>query len=406
MKSLIKAEKIVITKENLYLIAFSLYLFQAFLKTTMFIYKIPKLSFILNSLSYLAIGLVIIKILLDTYRKKEIIGFFIIIIAFFISMIESSYKVLLTIIIFIIGARQVSLKKMVKIYFYLSTVLLIITVISAKIGIIENLTYYRLDGTTRQSFGIRYPTDFAAQIFFIVLSFLYLKQGNIKVYHYIVIFGITYLVYKFCDARLDCASIIIALIITFLYDKGILKLKSKLTKNILIMGFIICSMIALVLTLNYERNNYFYNTLNEFLNGRLSIGKRMMEEYGITLLGQEVNDYGASIPGIIEHDEYNFIDSSYLRILLKYGLLIFTILCIVNVLINRKIYEKDKFLLLIILIIYINSIVAQHYMEITYNFLLFMYFTKIDSVEKLYKNKEKERIKLDNNRTLKFNNLY
>ena len=119
-----------------------------------------------------------------------------------------------------------------------------------------------------------------------------------------------------------------------------------------------------------------------------------------------MNDYGASIPGIIEHDEYNFIDSSYLRILLKYGLLIFTILCIVNVLINRKIYEKDKFLLLIILIIYINSIVAQHYMEITYNFLLFMYFTKIDSVEKLYKNKEKERIKLDNNRTLKFNNLY
>ena len=74
MKSLIKAEKIVITKENLYLIAFSLYLFQAFLKTTMFIYKIPKLSFILNSLSYLAIGLVIIKILFPSALSLFIIS--------------------------------------------------------------------------------------------------------------------------------------------------------------------------------------------------------------------------------------------------------------------------------------------------------------------------------------------
>lgn len=389
MKNLIKAEKIVITKENLYLIAFFLYLFQAFLNTTMFIYKIPKMTFVLNLLSYLAVGLVIIKILLDTYKKKEIVSFFIIVIVFLISMIESSYKVLLTIIIFIIGARQVSLKKMVKIYFYLSTILLIITVISAKIGIIENLIYYRPDGTARQSFGIRYPTDFVAQIFFIVLSFLYLKQGHIKMHHYILILAVTYLTYKFCDARLDCASIIIALIITFLYDKKILKLKSKLIKNVLILGFIICSMIALFLTLNYEENNYFYSTVNELLNGRLAIGKMMIERYGITLFGQEVNDYGSDIPGIVQHDEYNFIDSSYLRILLKYGLLIFIILCAMNVLINKKIYEKDKYLLLIIFIICINSIVAQHYMEITYNFLLFMYFSKIDDNEAFYKNEEK-----------------
>ena len=84
-------------------------------------------------------------------------------------------------------------------------------------------------------------------------------------------------------------------------------------------------------------NNHFYDYANELLSGRLSIGKMMIERYGISLFGQEVNDYGTTIPGTAKYDEYNFIDSSYLRILLKYGLLVFIILCIMNVYVNKRI---------------------------------------------------------------------
>lgn len=397
MNNLLKMRKIVIKKENLFLIAFSLYLFQAFLKTTMFHYRFPQLNFLYSLLSYLSIGLVLLKVLLETYNEKKIISFFVIMLIFFVSAIESSYRVLLTIVIFVIGAKDVSLKKMAKIYFYLSTILLIITILSAKIGIIRNLIYYRADGTFRQAFGICYPTDFVSHIFFIVLSFLCLKKGHIKIYHYIIILGVTYLAYRFCDTRLDCVSIIITLIITFLYDKGILNLRYKLIKSILIFGFIICSIIAVFFTLNYEKGNHFYDYANELLSGRLSIGKMMIERYGISLFGQEVNDYGTTIPGTAKYDEYNFIDSSYLRILLKYGLLVFIILCIMNVYVNKRIYETDKYLLLIIFVICVNSIVAQHYMEITYNFLLFMYFSRIDFNEKICKNAEKT----SNNKILK-----
>ena len=149
--------------EQIYIIAFSLYLFQSFVTTTMFTAIIP--SLFLTFIKWFAVILVFIKIFMEKYSSKKFIIISITSILIIISALVSTYNNLCIFLIFIIGAYNIPLKKIVKTYFYLCLMLLIITMISAKLGIIEDLIYIR-NGKSRNSFGIVYPTDFAAHVFF------------------------------------------------------------------------------------------------------------------------------------------------------------------------------------------------------------------------------------------------
>ena len=83
--------------------------------------------------------------------------------------------------------------------------------ISALSGIIPNLIYRReqVTGTIRQSFGIVYPTDFAAHVLYLVLAYCYLFFKRITIKSYLFFCLLAYLLIYFCDARLSALSLVI-----------------------------------------------------------------------------------------------------------------------------------------------------------------------------------------------------
>lgn len=139
---------------------------------------------LLHTLMFVGLALVLLKIFLfDDLDLKWLAIDAIVLILLLITWRTSKEFSLFSMGIFVLDARNVDFKRIIKIYFYVGMLLLAFVVISAMGGLIRNLVYRRdMTNIVRQSFGIAYPTDFAAHVLYLILAYAYLKFGKIKWY--------------------------------------------------------------------------------------------------------------------------------------------------------------------------------------------------------------------------------
>lgn len=372
--------------QTLFFIALIIAMFSFVLGTTT--WQIPN---IIHSIMRIGIAFPLIffrfLIILQTYPKKLVLFFLSIFpIILLIKINSGNYAYILYPFLFTISAKNIDFNKIIKTIFYTTILIIIISIIASKLGYIENKIYYRNDGTIRQSLGAVYPTDFAAHIFYIVLSYFYIKKGKIKIYDFIIVTLISGVLYKYCNARLDSISILLFFISLFFIKYNKITRIKKIYKFIIISSIPIFALITYLLTINYDSKNLVYIILNIILSGRLQLGYNALTEYGIKLFGQHYIQYGAD-----SGSYYNFIDSSYLVLLIIYGLYYFILVMITYVYICKRCCEqKDSLMISIILIIGINSMVAQHFMEFAYNpFYLYLFAkTPPNNCYKLNKNEK------------------
>lgn len=355
-------------KDALYLTAFGVYLIYVFLKTTMFYTMMPSELFLLVRI--IAAGLICFKILAyDGYTKKQLIISGIFMASIIISWRVSHYSNIVDIAMFILGAKNVSLKKIVKTYFIIGFSLLIITIISAKLGIIQNLVYYQ-GLRIRNSFGAIYPTDFAAHVFYLILSYWYIKVRRLKIFEYIAFLLLAVFLIKYSDARLDALSIILTILAGMFISLKKTKKVGKVIGFFLTFSVPICSVVFIGITMAYNTSNEILVQLNTLLSKRLSLGKFGIEEYGFSLFGQqiEMNGWGGLAGYNKDFTTYFFIDSSYLRMALLYGSVLLIFSCVIFVLFCRsRIKNGDILLPGIIALIAINSMAAHHLIDLAYN---------------------------------------
>ena len=127
--------------------------------------------------------------------------------------------------------------------------------------------------------------------------------------------------------------------------------------------FPLCALLIIFLTYLYSTGDDFILLINFFLSGRLALGFDALMSKGIPLLGQKYIQYGAG-SGIY----YNFIDSSYLVLLIIYGIILFLLVMYVYVRIcSHCISIRNRVLLYVLFMIAINSMIEQHFMEFAYN---------------------------------------
>lgn len=366
--------------EQLYLIAFSIYLIKEFLSNTMFKYSLPPVLF--ECLKWSALFLVIIKICFEKYDKSKILIIATAFILVIFASYTSTYKSLFMLLIFVIGAKNVSFKKIAKTYFFIVLPLLFFTIISSKLGIIEDLVYIR-GNLKKHSFGVAYSTDFAAYVFYLMASYIYIKDNRISKLEYLLFSLIIVFVYKFCYARLDVGCMIILFLISILLRKNKINFKAKFVKIILLFSFTLCSLFMFLITYNYDWNNSIHRKIDEIFSGRLTIGKQAMNKYNIKLFGQKIDDHGFGGNTVFKYGQTDYIDCSYLRILLKYGLIVYIILIGISTSCNYKLYQSSNYLLLLLIfVISVNSMIAHHYMDFSYNVTLFAFLATIDDKRK------------------------
>lgn len=375
--------------EYVYLLVFIMWLAVSFLYTTRFDMNWVEPYYMY--LHLLLIGTVLVKICYcKTYSMWECIAVFVLYICFSIATERSETTGLQDLLLLIVGAKDISFKKLLKVYVSTIGILLLFTIGMALTGRIENLIYFQEGRRPRIAFGIGYPTDFSAYIFYILLAYFCVRGKKVSYIEIGVSVLMALFVYWFCDARLNTICILIMSGI-FLYNKLIhLHCKKKhkiysmnpICQQMLTLSTSIAAIFMVAVTMLYSIDNKILVYLNNFLNNRLLYGNLGYDRYGLSFFGQYISEQGAG--GTVEAVKHYFwLDVSYISILLKYGIIILGLVLLMWLVIGVKAQKRRNWeLLWAIALVALQCTVEHHMLQVVYSPILWALFAKIEGTEK------------------------
>ena len=282
-----------------------------------------------------------------------------------------------------VGARGMDFRKLVRAYLCVTGTALLVTVVLALTGVFENLVYFR-EGHRRISFGIIYPTDFAAHVFFLTAAYAWLREKHIRWWELGVVLALGAFCLVFCDARNSVLCLV-------LLAAGLALLRLLRTRaakrggEFALPGWIggllcasapILAVIILLLTKLYSGENAGMVLLDRLFSQRLSIGHNAFDWLPIYLFGNDV--YMTGWGGVSEITEdliarFFFLDSSYVNILFCFGAV--TLVLVLALFVYSAVREKRSGAwerLWILAVAALQCMMEHHLMELTYNVFLLL----------------------------------
>lgn len=263
--------------------------------------------------------------------------------------------------------------------------MLAVTILNALSGSIENILYLAKGrrGILRGSYGVGFPTDFASYFVFLFLFFWAIQRRR-NIGHTAVFFVLALLmawgIYTYPQSNTSTiCSIVIALAV--LYDwlhehffsrhegtKWITKIVDLLT----IGAFPLFGIGMFCMTWLYGQGSGFPVQLDKWMSGRIHLIWNAYIKYGVHAFGAVTpqNGYGGSL---IHTGTYEFLDSSYGLLFIRYGWVFTLIMAVLWVWMTRKaIRTGHRRLALAMAVIAFHSISEHHFPEMNYNILLVM----------------------------------
>jgi hypothetical protein len=335
---------------------------------------------ILNVLIY---TLLFAKIVFFTkYNKQDITKILIISSCFFISAILSGDNILFKTTLFVVGAKNINLRKLIKVDMALKIMIVISIVTLSLTGIINNYTEVR-DGSEvlRYSLGFTHPNILASFVMVLILEWIYLIDRKKKFFEYIVVFLLILIVGKITDSRTSSIIMILSLFLSFILasdniiKKMYLSIKKRIKReyileNLPIMIFLFCIIISIFVSANYNPNNKFMFYLNKLISGRLYLANIFINKYGFSIIGQKV-EFISTRMAREQNITAAVLDNAYVNLPLVYGIIPMIIFCIGYIILMKKLaQEKSYNLLICILMFIILGLMERNLMNLHYNFTI------------------------------------
>lgn len=268
---------------------------------------------------------------------------------------------------------NVDMKVVLRNYVVVAGILVVGVFLLSLVGIVPNLQYNRA-GVIRNSFGFIYPTDFASHCFYLFLAISYLLKD--KFIWTRSLFGVllSAFIIKYCDARLNAMSILLATVI-FIYFYYSKEKKLKIFALFPYSAVVFASIVT-YLSYKFSWSNPFLVSVNKLITGRLALGRNAFDTFGVHLFGTRNVQFigsGGKTESVIG---YNYVDSSYVQMLFTYGIVPVVLLIIIYVVASRKQYKDGQYLLVAILsLIAFNCMIEAFWFVPTYNIFMFLLFT-------------------------------
>lgn len=358
----------------IYEIAFAFEFVVAFLITSTYTDYFS--NHLLHTLMFAGLALVLLKIFLfDDLDLKWLAIDAIVLILLLITWRTSKEFSLFSMGIFVLGARNVDFKRIIKIYFYVGMLLLAFVVISVMGGLIRNLVYRRdMTNIVRQSFGIAYPTDFAAHVLYLILAYAYLKFGKIKWYDYAVFLAAAVFLVKFSDARLSAYAIILSIPVLWIGQRAQTDhLLSRFIASFYWTVPILLAYLVIIASYFFTPSNKTLTKVNNASSGRLFLGHKAISEYGFSMFGKQIIEHGWGGANGLKMSQnapanYFFVDSSFLRMTILYGIIMAIIILLAMTKISWESFQKGSFALAsIIVIVSVSAMVEQRLLDLAYD---------------------------------------
>ena len=268
---------------------------------------------------------------------------------------------------------NVDMKVVLRNYVVVAGILVVGVFLLSLVGMVPNLQYNRA-GVIRNSFGFIYPTDFASHCFYLFLAISYLLKD--KLIWTRSLFGVllSAFIIKYCDARLNALSILLATVI-FIYFYYSKEKKLKIFA-LLPYSAVVFASIVTYLSYKFSWSDPFLVSINKLITGRLALGRNAFDTFGVHLFGTRNVQFigsGGKTESVIG---YNYVDSSYVQMLFTYGIVPVVLLIIIYVVTSRKQYKDGQYLFVAILsLIAFNCMIEAFWFVPTYNIFMFLLFT-------------------------------
>ena len=268
---------------------------------------------------------------------------------------------------------NVDMKVVLRNYVVVAGILVVGVFLLSLAGIVPNLQYNRA-GVIRNSFGFIYPTDFASHCFYLFLAISYLLKD--KFIWTRSLFGVllSAFIIKYCDARLNALSILLATVI-FIYFYYSKEKKLKIFALFPYSAVIFASIVT-YLSYKFSWSNPFLVSINKLITGRLALGRNAFTTFEVHLFGTRNVQFigsGGKTESVIG---YNYVDSSYVQMLFTYGIVPVVLLIIIYVVASKKQYKDGQYLFVAILsLIAFNCMIEAFWFVPTYNIFMFLLFT-------------------------------
>ena len=262
----------------------------------------------------------------------------------------------------------------------------LITVLSS-IGVIPNLQFVQSRSAgvvVRNSFGFIYPTDFASHCFYLYTAFSYIFRKRFIILRTFLGLGLSYFIIRYCDARLNAASIaIMSLIFLYFYIR---KNKPLRLFAVLPLSAGIASSVMIYLSNKFTWSKPIYVALNNFFSMRLHLGHEAFKKYDIQWFGTRgisFVGYGGRTESVLSYD---YVDSSYVQMLFTYGMIPVILLVCLYMMRSWTLYrEKDHLLLAVLSLIAVNCMFEAFWVRPSYNMFMFITFAALPVGELLSK---------------------
>lgn len=388
--------KMILNNKVLAKFSYTLAIFVFVLKQSEFVKVTEFFSVGVSCLYLIALLVALLSLCINSRigKKEIIIESFLFVILGYNIVANSADIELLIIAYYIFVCRKLEIGDVLKSYFTGSALAWILVLFCWKIGILPDIA--RKD---RSYLGFFYTT-FAPNIFLsIVLSFVALKGYYLKLYHLAIIIIINQWLYIETKTKAVYFTIWLLLLLIFVvkilekfnlnfYDNNKIKFIIKYSGII----FPTFTIVILKMYCDYS-NTMFWRKVDILLSYRLSLSEIAFSKYCVTLLGQIVN-WETWTSETTTATSYLYVDSSYLQIILQYGVLLLIIVSLAMVLVSCHIANrKNMYIGIAVFLFLLHCVTDPQLLSFRYNPFLIMLLFSIKSLTKQsFKGKYREMV--------------
>lgn len=263
--------------------------------------------------------------------------------------------------------------------------MLAVTILCALSGAVRNLVYLSQgnQGDVRGSYGISYPTNLASYFVYLAL-FVWCARRRRGRASTLLFFCLALLLaygsYLYPKSRTGVTCFLLMAVLVLyerLNETVLLRYKgtvwiSKAADGLMIGAYPIFTLLTAGLTWLYSRNGTLGYRLNALFSDRLRMMLLSFRKYGIQAFGAVTPQSGWG-GGLIKASEYEFLDSSYALLPIRYGWVIALVVAVIWVWMTWKAVRSGRRrLALAMTVIAFHSFSEHHLIDPHYNILMLM----------------------------------
>ena len=329
-----------IISEKIYLITLFIWVVVASLVTTTYFIRLEGFLSLYRILLYFTIAMILIKELMNFPKTLYYFRFhwqqLLIVMGLFIAMfiVAKNRDGLLdtNVLLLVFSARDIDFRKLLGTFSAATFLVLCLTIYASQQGIIANM-FMNADSGYRFSLGFNYVSFASQRLFFALCTYLMFRGKRVSYLELSALLLAT--IYMYRQTSTTSPFYLSILILTYaLFSIKIFK-KEFIIENfwlskIATYAFIIALMLTLYFCF-YSSGDVF-RLVDQFTHNRLRLSVEGFQNFGVSWLGQPISFTTLDMFGNFTSN-YNFIDSSFVQLLVIDGLVVggFMLFALTNV---------------------------------------------------------------------------